>query len=142
MIRRYMRAFFIALRMTLRGETPPPSPHTALHEWMSQGVQRVDHLLELAARHAVGPAAVVLKVDMRSISMATILQIVRYHLAEEYPVLLREAPSQSMTILHATNLDDHHRLTRLENAPELSGTPLPQFVAALGAHLEAVPKNE
>ncbi len=140
-MRRYLRAFVIALRMTLRGETPPPAPDAALREWIRAGLDRLDLIERLAAQHGIDPQSVILHIDRRATSMATILKIARFHLTEEYPILLRQPSSQSLTLLHASNVDDHFRLTRLEAAPELANTPLQPAVRALAAHFEEIPKN-
>lgn len=140
MIRRYVRAFVIALRMTLRGETPPPA--TPLREWITQGLSRVDMIETLAARHQIDPAQVVLHLDRRDIRMSVILSTVRHHLTNEYPLLLRTPSAHSLNLLYANNLDDHYRVSRLEAAPILAGTPVQNAVSALAAHLEAIPQQK
>ncbi len=142
MLRRYVRAFWIALKMTLRGETLPPPPDAPLREWISQGIQRADMVSRLTGQHQIDPDRVVLHIDMRDVTMTTILRILRYHLTDEYPILLQRPSPQSMTILHATNLDDYHRVSRLEGAPELADSPVQKAVAALALHLESIPKNK
>jgi hypothetical protein len=139
MIYRYVRAFFIALRMTLRGESVPSQAPLAV--WMAQGVEQLDAIEQLAARHDIDPQQVVLHIDARNITMSTILRTVRFHLTDEYPVLLRQFSEQGLTVVRASNIDDHYRLTRLETAPELRGTPVEQAVAGLAVHLEAIPTN-
>lgn len=140
-MRRYLRAFIIALKMTLRGETPPVSHRARLTDWMRQGIERLDLIERLAAQHQIDPQAVVLHIDRRAITMSTILRTARFHLNREYPILLRQLSDQSVTLLYASNMDDHFRLTRLEAAPELAHTPVRQAVAALAAHFEEIPKN-
>lgn len=140
-LRRYVRAFFIALRMTLRGETPPPPPNAPLREWMAQGLSRIEQVEALAARQQIDPAAVVLHLDRRDIRMSTILATVRHHMTNEYPLLLRTPSAQSLNLLYANNMDDHYRVSRLEAAPDLAGTPVQNAVVALAAHLEAIPQQ-
>ncbi|HLV37766.1 MAG TPA: hypothetical protein VKY59_21785 [Spirillospora sp.] len=139
MIYRYVRAFFIALRMTLRGESVPPQ--TPLAAWMAQGIEQLDVIDQLVAHHDIDPQQVVLHIDARDITMSTILRTVRFHLTNEYPVVLRQFSEHGLTVVRASNLDDHYRLTRLETAPELRGTPVEQAVARLAVILEAIPEN-
>jgi hypothetical protein len=140
-VRRYLRAFFVALRMTLRGETPPPPPDAPLRDWIAQGLSRVEQVESLAARQQMSLSQVVLHLDMRDIRMSTILNTVRHHLTNEYPLLLRTPSPHSLTMLYANNMDDHYRVSRLEAAPDLAGTPVQNAVAALAAHLEAIPQQ-
>lgn len=141
MIRRYARAFLIALRMTLRGETLP-APDAPLRDWIAQGLMRVEQVETLAARQQIDMAQVVLHLDMRDLRMSTIVGTVHHHLTQDYPLLLRTPSAQSLNLLYASNLDDHYRVSRLESAPELAGTPVQNAVAALAAHLEAVPQQK
>lgn len=141
MIRRYVRAFVIALRMTLRGETPPPPPDAPLREWIVQALNRLEQVETLAARHQLDPAQVVLHLDRRDIRMSIILSTVRHHLTTEYPLLLRTPSTHSLNLLYANNLDDHFRVSRLETAPALAGTPVQNAVSALAAQLEAIPQQ-
>jgi hypothetical protein len=140
-VRRYLRAFFLALRMTLRGETLPPAPDTPLREWIAQALSRIEQVETLAARQQINPAEVVLHLDMRDIRMSTILNTVRHHMTNDYPLLLRTPSAQSFNLIYANNLDDHYRVSRLESAPDLAGTPVQKAVAVLAAHLEAVPQQ-
>ncbi len=140
-VRHYVRAFLIALRMTLRGETPPPAPDAPLREWMAQGLSRIEQIETLAARQQINPAEVVLHLDLRDIRMSIILNTVRHHLTNEYPILLRTPSAQSLNLLYANNMDDHYRVSRLEAAPDLAGTPVQNAVVALATHLEAIPQQ-
>ncbi|MAS36847.1 MAG: hypothetical protein CL610_22775 [Anaerolineaceae bacterium] len=140
MIRRYLRAFFIALKMTLRGETVPPPAHAPLQVWIEQGQARLELVEKLTAQHQIDINDVIVHIDRRDMSMATILQILRFHLTEEYPLLLRQITQPSLTFLYATNLDDHYRVSRLETADALADTPAQRAVAALAQHLEAIPQ--
>ena len=135
---RYIRAFFIALRMTLRGEVPQPAP---LDVWMAQATTRLETLRKVMADHALDPADITLRIDRRDITMRTILDTLQFHLEEEYPQTLKVFPADGPNAIYASNMDDHYRLTRLESAPELADTPAQKAVAALCAHLEAVPRQ-
>jgi hypothetical protein len=136
-MQRYWRAFWTALKMTLRGERL----HTPLQDWLQQTAQALATIDQIAQREAIDPAAVRLRIDRREISMATILQSVEFHRSQAYPRLLRETSHQAMNLIYAANMGDHFRLSRLEAAlPDDS--PIRQAVAALGTHLEAIPRPE
>ena len=135
---RYVRAFFIALRMTLRGERPQPAP---LETWMTDGLTRLETLRKIVAAHQIDSADVVLRIDRRDITMRTILDTLQFHLEEEYPQAIKSFAGGSLNAIYASNMDDHYRLTRLENVPQLADTPVQQAVAALSAHLEAIPRQ-
>jgi len=134
---RYVRAFFTALRITLAGDAPQPTP---LEHWITDAQRQLDALTKLADQHNIEPQQVMAEIDRRTMSMATIVDIVRFHLTEEYPIMLRHQTSDSLNYIYATNLDDHFRLTRLEAA--LSTTPLQAAITRLSDHLEAIPRPE
>jgi hypothetical protein len=140
-IYRYLRAFVIALRLTLRGQTMTPPPPTPLHLWIQQGLERLDTIERVSAKTRIDPDSVRLIIDRRETRMSTLLNIVRYHFTDEYPLLLRQVSDRSLILLQATNLDDHHRMRRLADTPALADTPVKQAVAALAEHLESIPKN-
>jgi hypothetical protein len=123
--------------MTLRGEIPEPAP---LETWMAQALTRLSTVRKVCEAHPVDPANIILRIDRRNVTMLTILDTVQFHLQEEYPQALKFA-TDGLTVIYASNMDDHFRLTRLENAPELIDTPVQKAVAALSAHLEAVPRQ-
>jgi hypothetical protein len=134
---RYVRAFFIALNRTLAGDIPPPSP---LAGWIAEALRQLDALDQLAAQQGLDPQQLQVTVDRRPMPMATILAITRFHLMEEYPIMLRHQTRDSLNYIYATNLDDHFRLTRLEATVE--SPPLREAIKRLSQHLEAVPSQK
>jgi hypothetical protein len=129
---RYIRAFFIALKLTLTGQVPQPRP---IEIWVSEARQKLTRIQALADAENT---AVTVRIDRRDMTMQTILQIIAFHLDEEYPRLLQQP--DGLNYIYATNLDDHFRLTRLE--AELPESPLRQAVTDLSDHLQAVPRAE
>ena len=134
---RYIRAFFTALTLTLKGEIPEPDP---LQVWMEQGRVHLKKVTTASNAHSLDPSAVIVRIDRRDISMKTILDAVQFHLTDEYPQVLQHFGMEGINVIYASNLDDHYRLVRLADTPELQDTPVQQAVNALSDHLEAVPR--
>jgi hypothetical protein len=134
---RYVRAFFTALKRTLAGDIPRPSP---LAGWMAEALRQLDALEKLAAQQNLDPRQVQVAVDRRPMPMATMLAIARFHLTDEYPIMLRHQTHDSLNYIYATNLDDHFRLMRLEAIVE--HPPLRDAIIRLCQHLEAIPQVE
>jgi hypothetical protein len=121
---RYVRAFFTALRMTLRGETYTPAPPSPLLAWIDEAARVLNVCLAAADQQGFDQAAregLTLVIDRRTISAQTILMGVRYHLTKEYAYL---------------NLNDQYALERLsqhEALPPRLKTPLEQLITTLKA---------
>jgi hypothetical protein len=142
----YVRAFVGALRLTLRGQTPPPAlpRYPQLSQWAAQGLRLT------AAAFAAAEAAGLddsarrqrrLRLEGRDISMHTILAAARHNLSEEYPRLLGEKLAYNLTALYAFNMNDHFRLSRL--AETLDDAPaVQQAIHDLAQHLAAVPSEK
>lgn len=139
-MRRYLRAFMVALRMTLRGEQPPPPKHAELRLWMKEALRLTDAVLSSADVHRM-PLKVReelrLIIDRRPISMETILKGVRYHLTEEYPHVLKNDEAYGLTVIYSSNLNDQFRVARL--AETLENPPVKAAAQALAAWLAAIP---
>lgn len=132
---RYVRAFVTALRLTLRGEEAPQAPW---QRWLAATARHIE-----AIERSAGPDVdkVVLRIEGRDMSMAHILDAVRYHVTEEYPYLLHNPTEHTLMALQASNVNDHFWLMKLEAAPELQNTPALAAVTALRQHLEALPSS-
>lgn len=136
---RYFRAFATALRLTLRGETPPPSPYADLEAWMNRSL-----VLTAAVRHAgtarqVNWSSVSVRVDGRKSNAETILAAIQHHMQEEYPYLLRNTTRNHVAAIYASNLNDQYRLEVLASAPELQDEAIQQTITTLKTHLAAIP---
>jgi hypothetical protein len=139
---RYFRAFVVALRMTLRGEQPPPPKHGALRQWMKEAVRLTDAVISLADANGMPLTAreeLRLIIDRRPISMETILKAVRYHLIEEYPHVLKHDEAHGLTAVYSSNLNDQFRVARL--AEVLEKPAVKRAAQALAAHLAAIPST-
>lgn len=137
-----VRAFFVALVMTLRGQTPPPRRHAALWAWMQQAERLVEAAYQAADKGGLDETrrkTITVKVDGRTRSMESILGTVRFHLREEYPYVLKRETEHSLTVIHASNLNDHYAVLRLSESAEVVGVR--QALESLAAQLESLPQN-
>jgi hypothetical protein len=142
---RYLRAFFVALRMTVRGQKPPPPPHPEWTAWARQTVLLIDEIYAAAESSGLDKNArqsLVVKLDGRSMSVETVLATLRYHAAQEYPSLLRTAGRFNRGAIQATNMNDHYWLLRLREETPLNKPSLQASIARLTAHLEATPPGK
>ncbi len=141
---RYIRAFFTALRMTLRGEKPPTSPHAPLIAWIRQADQLVNDAYQAAESSGITKAhrqKIILRIDSRNMSAETILATVRHHTSTEYPHLLRNMTKYSILAIYASNLNDQYFVSRLKEASELQAPAIKQVVERLSAHLDSIPPS-
>jgi len=141
---RLWRAFWKALRLTLRGQaiSAPPSPHPTLSAWAAEGLRLVaacERLAEVQGWPRDRRQAALVVVDKRPISFEVILAGLRYHFATEYPSLILSGNEFSVLTLSALNLDDIHRLRSLLAADFLASSPILAMLERLLAHCEALP---
>lgn len=137
-MRRYVRALAQTIRLALRGELMEPSP---LEGWLAQAADHVEAIHQAATYHGITPAQVTLTIDRRQISMKTIVDAVQFHITQEYPHLYRRFRAESLTVIRASNMDDHFRVTRLAGAPQIVGTPVEAALVRLADHLENMPAD-
>jgi len=153
-LRRYLRAFVGALRLTLRGEkiTPLPERYPNLTAWWRETIRLTDAALSAAdasALPAPARAAWTRHIEGRTVSLETILTTVRYHAATEFPELMRVQGDYNYLALQATNINDLFLLRKLldestptGSPPSLLPAPVRETVAALAAHLSALPSKD
>ncbi|MCU0476657.1 MAG: hypothetical protein MUC99_11215 [Anaerolineae bacterium] len=140
MIARYLRAFVGALRMTLRGQAPAPSPLAPLRAWMAQTpalVAAVQRACDAAGMDATARKAATLVVEGRRLKLETALLTAQFHAQNEYPSLLAQPNDRTLGALYATNVNDAFLIARCaELVPE--GAPR-AALQGLVAHLRAAP---
>jgi hypothetical protein len=137
---RYWRAFLTTLRMTMRGETPQPSPQAALQAWMQRAAQLADAALAAAEAEGLDQDARrerTLTAEGRRVSMETILASIRFHAAEEYPHLMRAPAHTAIAAIYATNLNDRFLAAKLFTTLETG--VLREAVGRIVSHLDAIP---
>jgi hypothetical protein len=141
-----LRAFFEALRLTLRGETiqsPAERKFPVLFKWMKDGQAHLTAIEKHMAQANLSAAAaeqITIHVDGRDMSMKTVLEAVRYHLGDEYPYLLENVTDHSLTALYAANLNDQYWVQMLAQSDDLPES-LSQPMTALSDHLSAIPSS-
>ena len=141
-ITRFIRLFFTALRMTLRGEQVPISPYAPLVEWIRQGQTLVKDVYNIADANGIDMAArqkIILRIDGRDISAETIIGTIRHHTSTEYLYMIHDHATHSITAIYASNLNDRHFVERLQEAPEIKNAAVKQAIEKLSAHLGAIP---
>lgn len=140
----YIRAFFLALRMTLRGEKPEKTAYMRLLEWLEAGPKQVQNVFTAADQEGLDENArkrITVTVDGRTQSMQTILATVAYHTKQEYPHLLQNVDSHAITAIYATNMNDQYSVRRLAQLDRLQGTHVQPALEALAQHLEQIPPS-
>ncbi|RMG83148.1 MAG: hypothetical protein D6712_13470 [Chloroflexi bacterium] len=142
---KYIRAFFVALRMTLRGEQPPPPRYPLLTAWLEDGQQLTEQAI--AAADAVGfdsaaRQAVQVRVDGRDYALDVLLRGVLYNMETEYPYLLRRGGQYNLTAIYAGNINDRYRIQRILEIETIGQYPaFMQALQALLTHLETPPQE-
>jgi hypothetical protein len=142
---RYIRTFFTALRMTLRGESVPESPHAPLVAWIQQANQLLSDVYATADKNGVSKSErqkILVRIDSRNMSAETILATIHHHISTEYLYLLRNLSAHSITAIYASNLNDRHFIARLKEANEFKNPAIEASISRLGAHLDAIPPTE
>lgn len=139
---RFVRAFFIALKMTLRGEKPPALSYQPLIDWIEQGKKLADDALAAAEKGSLmRDDPLTLKIDGREQTIRTVLSAVHYHLSTEYPYMLRHLTQHSITAIYASNLNDQYAVASLRENERVSSSPAARAIAALSDHLNAIPPS-
>lgn len=141
---RYIRAFVIALKMTLTGEKTPPVPYPNLQSWMREGQAKVGAVYQAAKQAGLDHTrldGITLAIDKRPISLETVVGAVRFHLQDEYPALIRMNDEHTLTTIYALNLDDQHRMQQVIDHDMLPASPLLASLKALHEHLNNIPPS-
>ncbi len=144
-ISRYVRAFFIALQLTLRGEGPPPHPRDAqyplLLNWMKETLALVDAVTANASVSQTDLTQWTQPIEGRVMSADVILKAVRFHAVQEYPHLIRNEGAYGFLAIQSSNMNDVFYVSRLLTKEGLS-EPLAQALTKLHAHLRELPPDE
>jgi hypothetical protein len=141
MIARYLRAFVLALKLTLRGRQIAPK-HPELDPWAREAARRVDIVYRTANVNGLNEAArkaLILHLDGRDISMETILASVWHHTTMEYVKLLLDSTPHTFVAIYASNLNDRYRVAQLRDAVQPSAVKA--ALAGLSDHLDSIPSQ-
>ena len=142
MMIRFARAFFQALRLTLRGEAPRPAHFRPLEGWIATGLSLETNVRAAAQAERLDLAALQLKLDGRPTSLESSLAMLRHSLVNEYPRLMRLDDPYSMMVVQSSNLNDQYRVSQFLAAEALRSPALRRALAALAAHLSHLPEIE
>jgi hypothetical protein len=140
---RYLRAFFLALWMTIRGEKPERL-HERLWVWVEKTPPLVEAVVEAADENGLDKderRAIMLNVDGREQSVQTVLDAIHYHTKEEYPYLLQNPVDSHITAIYASNMNDQYAVQVMYSTKALQDTEVNQKVEALANHLNAIPPS-
>jgi len=141
----YIRTFFKALQLTLRGETidAPVSRYPNLQEWLTRSQKKLQTLYVEAEKTGLDESArkqIILKLDGRSWSMELILATVKFHLETEYPSLMNSVIEHNLTTLYALHFDDKYRVTQLAQSDQLPES-IRETMSDFAEHFEAIPSS-
>lgn len=143
---RYVRAFFKAWWLVLRGQAiqppPPVHPYPLLEEWRTMTLKRLETVYRIAEKAQTDFKRVGVRVDKRDMTAETILGAVRHNLTLEYPLLIASQLEFSLTTLYSLNLNDVYRVGELAKTESLQNTPLGNALFALSQQLNAIPPQE
>lgn len=143
---RYLRAFWGALRMTLRGEVykPPVLPQSPIVIWINQYALLVNAILRSANQNGVEQdrrKQITLRVDGRAMSLETALMTLKFHAEEEYPSLVRAGNGRGVqNTLYATNMNDRYWVSQMLKEAALQKPDVQKALADLDAHLDSIPR--
>lgn len=146
-IKRYIYAFFTALKLTLRGEAIQPAEqrYPQLTRWVQEGEARAKAALSAADAAGLSKEqrqTITLHLDMRDISMDVILESVRHNMTMEYPLLLDTHYDHTITTLYALNMNDQYRVGQLMQADAIAEyDSVQRAVGWLHEHLLAIPSS-
>jgi len=139
----YMRAFFKALRLTLRGERYI-RPYDRLWVWIEEGAKVHESLksaLKAADFNAARQKEMTIRIEGREMSIGAILGGVEYHLNVEYPYLLQHFTEHSITGIYATNMNDQYYVSRLVDVEVSGSQDVNAALKQLNMHLHSIPPS-
>lgn len=139
---RVLRAFFGALKITLRGEITTPAHLRPLEDWVNACLGYLGDVLDTADAQGIGAerrGTIRLKLDGRPTSLEQSLQMLRHNLVNEYPRLMRLDDAQALMVVQASNLNDQYRVSRFLSDGVIDSEDLQRSLEALNAHLLALP---
>jgi len=143
---RYIRAFFKALAMTIRGETPTTPAqrqYPRLFEWIERAQAALDAVFETtehAAFDETARKAASVDIDGRDTPVETLLRTIQYHLEEEYPYMLRHLTEHSLTGVYASNVNDTYWARAMSETDAVPG-PVRGAIGELADVLGAIPPS-
>jgi hypothetical protein len=138
---RYIRAFFLALKLTLQGAQPPRQhPLVNWTKQMAILTEAVINTLEQCGIDKAARESLKLRLDGRKISLETVLATVRFHAAQEYPMLLQGPQNRdAFNTFYASNMNDRYWISQLAEADALKDPTIHAAIMQLKTHLDQPP---
>lgn len=120
----YIRTFFKAIQLTIKGETvsPPQERYPNLQVWLDVSREKLEAVYVVAEQNGLDSEArkeIVLQLDGRPWTMDLILSSIQFHLETEFPSLMRSIIEHNLTTLYALHFDDKYRIGKLAESDEL-----------------------
>lgn len=142
----YIRTFFKALQMTMRGETipTPASRYPNLQAWLATAQNFLKVVYKRADDAGFDKSTreqIILKLDGRSWSMELILSSLEFHLESEFPSLMESVIEHNLTTLYALHLDDKYRISQLAQSDQLPESLRPTIDALSEILFNIPPSN-
>ena len=136
---RYIRAFWQALILTIRGKTIS-SPKTEFDQWCQKSTKLLEQVEQSLIDQVEQPTeGVELKIDGRTTTAKVVLDILKHNLSEEYPRLLALQDEYQNLVIQATNVDDQHRIQKLQEVAVFQNPNIQTKLKELVAHLDKMP---
>lgn len=141
----YIRTFFKALQMTIRGETipVPQARYPNLQNWLIISREKLEAVYKEAEKSGTGEAerkAIILQLDGRPWSMELILSSVKFHIEVEFPSLMKSVVEHNLTTFYALHLDDKYRVSQLAESAELP-KELRSVMEDFATHFHNIPSS-
>lgn len=140
---RYLRAFFLAVALTIRGEKPSQSFQHPLVDWTRELRLLVNEVYQAAEQNGIdrkAREATKLRLDGRLMSLETILATVKFHAAQEYPSLLQHGLNRdALNTIYASNINDQYWITSLIETETLGKPIFQASLVRLKMHLDQPP---
>jgi hypothetical protein len=141
-IGRYLRAFFVTVGYTLRGEKPATLqadesfPNTLA--WCRKTVSLIKLLEAHAAAQQIDLSAIAFTLEKRPTTAQRVLDAAKFHASQEFPHVLRHEQKYALLGIQSATLNDRYAVMLLiDHAPDALHTQ----IAALGDHLAAMPQE-
>lgn len=137
---RYLRAFWIALKITLTGQAVlPNSPRPTLSAWVLAGLKHLDTL-----DSALSPQQreIRLRIDGRDTRLDVLLRAMRHAWQTEYPYLIHHVTKNNLAVIEAAHFNHAYWVEKMLAAPALQNTPVIDQLQQLSKHLSLIPLRD
>lgn len=141
---KYSRGLWKTLVLLLRGGKLPEEANIHYRRWAERTAALVTAVLSASDKVGISEEkleGIKVKVDGRDISLQTTLRGIAYHAKEEYVYLLKHLTDNSLTTIHATNLNDEYALSRFIESGLIYEDSILVMLDNLHNHLKQVPNK-